>query len=104
MKELTLSEILEPNNMFELCKTTTGKAKVKQAVDVARITLGVHEMFGYMHEELGVFNRNLSPEEQQNICNIMLWAMLTAKHEQVLAFINGIPMPPDNDEEFIGSC
>jgi hypothetical protein len=61
-------------------------------------------MFGYMHEELGVFNRNLQVDEQQNVCNIMLWAMLTAKHEQVLAFINGIPMPPDNDEEFIGSC
>ena len=102
---MTLKEILDPRTMFELCKTIEGKAQVKQAALVARITLGTHEAFRYMQDELRVFTRNLSYEEQQNVCNILMWAMLSAKHEEVIAFIRDIPIESIEDHEtIIGSC
>jgi len=102
---MTLREILDPRNMFDLCKSPEGKAQVKEAALVARITMGVHEQLRYLNEELGVFLRPLTYEEQQNVCNIILHYVLRAKHEEVLAFIMGIPEETIEDHvEIIGNC
>lgn len=89
-------EYLEPDVMFELSKTELGKRKVQHAAKMARITLSVHSVLGYMIE-LGVFNRPLTQEEQENIANCMAYCLYEAKHDVLLDFLRKIPSENSND-------
>jgi len=97
---MSLIDFLEPDAMFALCHSEEGKRRVRDAAKKGRIIMSVYELLGYLIE-MGVFNRPLTQEEQENMANIIGWSLFDAKHDVLLEFLRKIP---DQESVVEGNC
>jgi len=82
--------VLEPENFLALCRTPEGKTYATKTAKAARTAYGVQEMLDYLNK-IEALGRQLTVEEQQNICEINWYAQHEATHEVILNYVKSIP-------------
>lgn len=84
-------QVLIPDNFFMLCKHSPEmKSHAVRVVKAARTAYGVQEMLDYLNK-IEALGRQLTVEEQQNICEINWIAQHEATHEVILNYVKSIP-------------
>lgn len=82
--------ILVPEVFFELCKTPEGKNLAIKTAKAARTAHAVQEMLDYLNK-IEALGRQLTAEEQQNVCEICWYSNHEAPHDAILQYVISIP-------------
>ena len=92
-------------NVFELCQTEKGKQLFQRVNETARVAMGVQGVLEYCNE-LRLFSRSISAEEQQSICSIIWHCMKFAKHDDVIKYVESIGecYYSEEEEKGLGNC
>jgi hypothetical protein len=96
---------LSPEEIKLMSKTPLGRKKLQNYLLMARTAMSVQEILSYLGEELRVFSRPLSPEEMQNVCNILWHVFFVSTSEELSNYIKSVVDSHDDidfNEERIG--
>jgi hypothetical protein len=90
-KENNPKYILQPNVMLKLCESDEGKRLVRETVSNARTAMATQGVLNYLAYELNLISRQMSPQEQQMVANIIYHCLFVAKHGDLLKYLATIP-------------